>query len=99
MHWFRAVLCVSVVLAAHPPVSLQAQAAISGGSPSNAGTALKLVIPSSLRVSSLGVSSLGVASRKPVTRVSRSGWQDAARAGQPVPVVLPSDSTTGLQSA
>lgn len=54
MHWFRAVLCVSVVLAAHPPVSLQAQAAISGGSPSNAGTALKLVIPSSLRVSSLG---------------------------------------------
>lgn len=88
MNRLRTFLCASVVVAAHLPALLRAQAATPEGSRSAVATELKLVIPSSMRDYAPGLTPRG-----PIAGLSRRWWQDSARTGQPVPVVLPFDST------
>ncbi len=88
MNRLRIFLCASLLVAAHLPALLHAQAATPEGSRSAVGAELKLVIPLSMRVYALGLTPRG-----PVAGLWRGWLQDSARTGQPVPVVLPLDST------
>lgn len=89
MNRLRTFLCASFVVAAYLPALLHAQDATPERSRSAVGAELKLVIPSSMRDYSLGLTPQGS-----VAGLLRRWLQDSARTGQPVPVVLPLDSTT-----
>lgn len=89
MHRPRSFLCASFLLAALAPVLLHAQAATPKASRSAADTALKLVIPLSMRDYSPGLTPPA-----PVARSSRRWAQDSARSARRVTVLLPLDSTT-----
>lgn len=88
MNRLRIFLCASFAVIAHQPSLLHAQLVAPEVPRSSVSTELRLVIPPMMRVYSLDRTQRG-----PVSGLWRGWLQDSARRAQPVPVVLPSDST------